>query len=60
VSIVDRLIAEARVGKRWTGRLVQDRRLEKFRQALAEAERAGSRESIDRFVQRLKCGEFDH
>jgi hypothetical protein len=59
LSIADRLLAKQALAERRAPHEEARLRLEAFRRAQAEAEATGSREPIDRFLQRLKRGEYD-
>jgi hypothetical protein len=59
MSYVDRIFAQHEVKRRQTAREAVIRRDEAFHKAEAEAARVGDNGPLDRFVQRLKAGEFD-
>jgi hypothetical protein len=59
MSVVDRIIADEAYKRRRAPSEMARRCMEAGREAMAEAERVGHRGPIDRFVRRLKAGEFD-
>jgi hypothetical protein len=59
LSTADHLIARRALAGRRAPHEEVRLRVRAFRRAQAEAETTGSREPIDRFLQRLKAGEFD-
>jgi hypothetical protein len=59
LSYVEKMIADIIFKEREERRLAEAHRLEAFREAQAEAERAGCRTPLDEYALRLQAGEFD-
>jgi hypothetical protein len=59
ISTIDHFMAKQALEERRAPHQEARLRVEAFRRAQAEAEATGSREPIDRFLQRLKRGEYD-